>query len=415
MLRKNDDGQVLIGAALALVVLMGFAGLAIDMGVLRYERRLQQSAADAAAIAGASNLAYGGVTTGAQNAAAANGFTDNGSGQVSNCTGSGAAIGTVCVQVNNPPASGPNAGKSGYVEVIVATVQPTYFMQVLGVRQETVSARAVAVNLPGNGCVYALGPSTAGIEGIDINGKATLDAGNCGVVDNGNLDTSGNALTINAGTFSVSGAYSKNGPGGSVNCAFSSASACPAVGAPTGANPLASLLTPPAVGTPVAFSGSPVAGTTYNGISLNGGTTVFPAGTYVISGGNFNVGGNATIKGTGVTFYFTNGATFVAVGTPVIQLSAPTSGSYKGILFYQDPNDANGPSLGGDSSSFYQGAVYFPSATLTFFGNNTFNASAAYTIVVAGQIALSGHPDVVVNSDYSTLGGSIITNPVLSE
>jgi uncharacterized membrane protein len=39
--------------AAALVVLMGFMGLGLDMGVLRYEKRLQQSAADAAAIAGA--------------------------------------------------------------------------------------------------------------------------------------------------------------------------------------------------------------------------------------------------------------------------------------------------------------------------------------------------------------------------
>ena len=78
MTRKNERGQVLAFTALGLTLLMGFAGLAVDMGVLRYQRRLQQSAADAAAIAGANNLSFpasGGVVAGAQDASARNGFS----------------------------------------------------------------------------------------------------------------------------------------------------------------------------------------------------------------------------------------------------------------------------------------------------------------------------------------------------
>jgi hypothetical protein len=118
-----------------------------------------------------------------------------------------------------------------------------------------------------------------------------------------------------------------------------------------------------------------------------------------------------------VTFYFTNGATINMTGTPSVQLSAPNSGTYAGILFYQDPTDAAGPSLGGDSSSFYQGALYFPSVQLTFFGNGSFNGGAAYTIVDAAAIALSGHPTVTLNSNYSGLPGgvSVIKNAVVSE
>ncbi|HEY1422618.1 MAG TPA: pilus assembly protein TadG-related protein, partial [Candidatus Acidoferrum sp.] len=56
---NKQSGQVLVGAALALVVLCGFAGLAIDMGTLRYQKRLQQTAADSAAIAGAQNVNFG--------------------------------------------------------------------------------------------------------------------------------------------------------------------------------------------------------------------------------------------------------------------------------------------------------------------------------------------------------------------
>jgi uncharacterized membrane protein len=50
MTRNNERGQALAITALAVTLLMGFAGLAVDIGALRYQKRLQQSAADAAAI-----------------------------------------------------------------------------------------------------------------------------------------------------------------------------------------------------------------------------------------------------------------------------------------------------------------------------------------------------------------------------
>jgi hypothetical protein len=137
-------------------------------------------------------------------------------------------------------------------------------------------------------------------------------------------------------------------------------------------------------------------------------------------GGNFTIGGNATISGTGVTFYLTNGATIDAHGGGNkldMNLQAPTSGTYAGILFYQDPNDTSGPQLGGDDNSVFQGTLYFPSAEITFFGNNRFNSAATYSIIVAKAVKLSGHPDVVINSDYSGLPGgtSILKNATLVE
>ncbi|MFX4261803.1 pilus assembly protein TadG-related protein [Pelotomaculum propionicicum] len=52
----NEDGQVLILFALALVVLMGFAALAVDVGSMTLTRTKLQSAADASALAGAHDL-----------------------------------------------------------------------------------------------------------------------------------------------------------------------------------------------------------------------------------------------------------------------------------------------------------------------------------------------------------------------
>jgi len=54
--RRCEAGQVLIFVALAIPVLLGFLGLAIDMGYLRYVKRQVQMAADAAAIAAANEI-----------------------------------------------------------------------------------------------------------------------------------------------------------------------------------------------------------------------------------------------------------------------------------------------------------------------------------------------------------------------
>ncbi|HVI18228.1 MAG TPA: pilus assembly protein TadG-related protein, partial [Gaiellales bacterium] len=57
--KSGQRGQVLALCALFLVVLMGFATMAIDAGSWYMEKRKLQSAADAAALAGASQLPAG--------------------------------------------------------------------------------------------------------------------------------------------------------------------------------------------------------------------------------------------------------------------------------------------------------------------------------------------------------------------
>jgi hypothetical protein len=388
MTRKNQSGQTLVSTVLALTVLLGFGGLAIDMGALRYEKRLQQTAADAAAVAGASNLTHGGVTSGAQNASAANGFTDG--------------VNSVTVTINNPPASGPHSGNANYVEALVVAVQPTYFMRIFGINSETITARAVATNVSGganSGCLYTLGPPSSSIEGVSINGSAILNAPTCGIVDNGNYNTKGNKLIVNASTFGVSGSANVSGPGGTVTCT-SGTSSCPTYGAPASSDPL-SYLTPPAVQSP-SFGNVTTSGTqtlqpgTYSSITIGKNSTVtMSPGIYYVDGpGGVTFNGAGTVVGNGVTMYFTNGATINATGggnNLDIQLSPPASGPYAGVLFYQDPNDTAAPSLGGDNNSYFSGILYFPKVQLTFFGNNV---SYATGIVVADAIALSGNPTV---------------------
>lgn len=111
---ESDAGQALILFAFTLVVLMGFAGMGIDMGYLRSMRRTMQAAADSAALAGAAELGYGDVTAAARTEASTDGFTNGSKGTT--------------VTVNNPPLSGPHQGNPRYVEVLISQNEPTFFM-----------------------------------------------------------------------------------------------------------------------------------------------------------------------------------------------------------------------------------------------------------------------------------------------
>jgi hypothetical protein len=437
MRRNKEAGQALVLVAAGMVFLIGIAGLGVDMGVLRYEKRIQQTAADAAAIAGANNLASssGGVIAGGWAASATNGFTDNAGGALSSCTASGATVGTVCVQISDPasgPSTGPHKNNPNYVEAYVSEVHDTYFMKIFGATKQVVTARAVATSVSGassgGGCLYTLGAPNASIQGVAINGSAILNAPTCGINDNGNYDPTGGALTVNAGTFGVSGGCSGSGcgkTGKEVTCADQSSTDCPAYSAPASGDPLARL-TPPCSpctgGSLVKPSGGTVSPGTYSEIRITGnGTVTFNPGIYVIDGsGGVNCTGNANINGTGVMFYFTGGATWSCTGTGVMNLTAPSpsncpvcASQYDGILMYQDPGDTNGPSLGGNNGSFFDGALYFPSSQVTFFGNNK---SISVAIVVADAFALSGNPTVNLQGTAGLPPGvSILTNAVLVE
>ena len=56
---ESQRGQTLVLVALLLVVLMGLTSLAADAGYYHYQQRVMQTAADSAALAGASEITYG--------------------------------------------------------------------------------------------------------------------------------------------------------------------------------------------------------------------------------------------------------------------------------------------------------------------------------------------------------------------
>src|ERR1700722_512553 len=349
------SGQVLLLATMVIVVLVGMVALATDIGILWSERRQMQLAADAAAIAGVSALRNSAnVTSAARNVASLDGFTNS----VNNTT----------VTVNNPPAAGPNAGNSNYVEVLITEAEPTYFLRALGQTSMNVSTRAVSGIANAAGCIYSLDPSAAkafsASNGVNISFTCRI------FVDSNNsdaLDVVGGAVVKTTGVGVVGQAVINNGgaventSGGSLTISQNIAPVpdplahitAPTVGSCTytgtqNYNAYTATQSPP-------YSGKYVInpGVYCGGISISNGVSVtFNSGTYILAGGGMSLqAGGGTITGSNVSFYVTTGAKAgysgsnsayagVTMANGVnVTFTAPTTGgtnSLEGILFFQD-------------------------------------------------------------------------------
>ena len=359
---RDEGGQALIVVALAFTGLLGFIGLAVDVGGLLHDKRELQGAADAAAIAGALHLNYPDTITAAKNASAANGFTDGSGG--------------VTVTVNKPPLSGEYLNQPGYIEVLVRKTEPTIFMALFGRGSMPVMARAVgrSASSTGNnsGCVYTLGATGTDFS---INGNANVQAPNCGLdVDSSssNAMTVNGNITMNLASIGIVGGYTKNG-----NVSLTPAS--PTVNMIPYSDPLSYLpgytcttnsCTPPGGGANVTCAADPnyngnntvtVSPGCFKGFTTNGNQTVtFNPGTYIINGGSgLTFNGNSIINGTGVTFYIANGDIQVN-GNTALNLSAPTSGNFNGVLFDQSVSDTTSAVINGNAGRFSRALCIFP-------------------------------------------------------
>jgi hypothetical protein len=198
----------------------------------------------------------------------------------------------------------------------------------------------------------------------------------------------------------------------------------PITGMDPAANPYANLPTP-TPSTPCAADPHITGGTvtlnagTYCGITITGNATVtFNPGTYILSGGGFSAGSSGTtLTGSGVTFYNTcssspcNGGStgyqpISVSGNIAATLSAPTSGAYQGILFYQDPTVSTSSSdqITGNTSLNLSGVLYFPNSNLKFAGGSS--SSGGSTIVVADTVTFTGGTSYVGDSPSSTMSAS---------
>ena len=405
--RRNNlqKGSIFLLGTVSIFVLIAFTGLALDACYMYFHRRAMQTAADAGAYGGALELLRGksDAEAAAKYDASLNGFTHG--------------TGDVTVEVYNPPSTGSRAGDDNFVEVIISHPQPTWFMRALKFNSMMVKARAVAgLGSTGNGCVYALNQDTSNVNnGFFANGT-TDSSFSCGVFSNANFRSVGGSCVITP-TVSYTGDYTNANLAG--NCGPEGIGK----GVPV-VDPMKDKYTMPTgsctqnnfkVTTGEAVSIDP--GVYCGGISIGGtvASVTFNPGVYVLIDGGLTVTGSVTISGTGVTFFntYTNDKKYGGIsinGSGTVTLSAPTSGAYAALLFYQDPSVAwsasNGSIIAGGANSVYNGIIYFPTTDLTYSGNSSSSTSGTdgYTTLVGYNITING--TARINADYSALGGS---------
>ena len=410
---ENEEGSTLVITVLGMVAILGFAGLAIDVGSLRSAERRLQSAADAAAVAGALQISScsGTDNCGAIRDAVTSAMTENGASPttvLTDCAGSTGSA--VTVMVNNPPcvsgSADPNSGKSSFVEVVATSQEPTFFARILGFTQFPVSARAEAKRTANPVCVFAL--DRTGGNAITVDLLASVNS-SCGITDE---SSAWNALSCNL-IASVS-APQINVTGGTQGfLCLPGTTPRTGVAVPSPPDPLSKLPKPPippcgtSTASPFHGSSAPLVilgtATLYPDYAYCGGITIaaagqvtFMPGTYVLkSGGLLGLQGGLTISvlsnvtGNGVTFYNygpIGGINFVGATATLghVNLVAPTSGTYSCILFFQDPQNTSGANIIGSSdwNTYLQGVYYFPSANVLYAASFPVD----YNILVAKDI-----------------------------
>lgn len=385
--------------AISLAVLMGFAGVAVDAGYLNYRQQAQQNATDAAAIGGAQALVRSGcpnsavATTAANNDAGGNGFSNGGNGA------------TTTVTVSNPPLSGAYSSNSCAVDVKITTTHvATFFSKLFGYSQgmsESTEAVAAAQAQSNSSCIYLLSPTVQ----ANFNG-ASVNSPGCGIMINDTANFNGS--TFKAPSIGYAGT-TPNENGATFTLATPAPMlpvADPCMDTPGCSNMASS---PPSTSGCSSFNGNGFSGSLpsgcYSYLNLNG-AHVTMSGNYVFSGtSNFN---GAIMNGTNVTIYVPNSGTAPNFNGATVNLSAPTSGSYKNVLYYQSPSNTTSANFNG-SNNFYTGMIYSPGATSVNFNG----AGGGYVVLVFGSTNFNGSSAV----DFATPppGGAFVRQAVLAQ
>lgn len=415
--RQGQRGQLLPLMAVGVFAVLGMIALAVDVGFWRYQQRLEQSAADSAAIAGAIQLNYptAGSTSTPQLAAAAaatqNGFTDD------------AGIGNEAVTVSAPYTTVPSyAGATPYpanaaVQVVVQRKNQQFFSGIFGASNASTSARAVAVVQPDySACLYQL-DLTKGI-GLTIKGNKSLQTLKCGVVANGTISVPGYI-----GTTAV-GYWEANNPGGISKQIFPTyalsapatdpcarIAGCAYLTNQFATNQVPVTAPPGAVDASIIKIITAPSGVAYVTNCCSTGATFGPGGIYYVYGGvtgtitsdaativNVDGGFSASGLGSGHPYFSAPSASVIPPATV-----PPTSG----VAYYQPPSNTSAITLngGGNGTTGWNGLFYSPTASLTSNGGSIY---MGYTIV--GDLRLNGGGNGLGIVIDPTLGG--LTNPL---
>jgi Putative Flp pilus-assembly TadE/G-like len=458
--RSPERGQVLVLFAGALTVLFIVAALAFDVGMTFLERRDQQDAADAAALAGAryvlASANYSGSCSGGAGNAAVQAAC-----RVALANGYDNASAIQNVNINIPPVDGAYRGFPGFIQVRIDAQRSALFGGLVGRSKWDVGANAVAADQPGvHYSIGMLALSPDACKAILISGSGVVNAASnvqsnstgalCGGGNVGLSRTGTGVLNVTApdAVCRSAGAIQDQGSG-TMSCtqdAFSFALPDPlrnlaAPVKPLLANAMKEVVSGSVIATPsnvpdycpgapspkqpveatpqlcVLGQGGAQAGRQWilspglypGGLSLKGGVTAFLLpGIYWIGGGGFATSNGASLISV-------NSETDRAPAVCTIGATPPCTGG-GGVLIYNStlPSSPAGPiTLGGAGATLnlqpydypFDGStiklVIFQDRTVALTGDDiTLNGSDSSAAMVRG-IVYAPQGDVKVNGSTS--------------
>jgi hypothetical protein len=421
---RDEGGQAIVLLAIVMLAMLFAVGLAVDAGQLYSAKRTMQEAADSAAFAGGVVLYLGGntaaATTAAVTDASLNGFTNSPPNTVyPNCT--------ICVTVSSPPTSGPNIGSLLYIEVTIVQKVQTSLVPAQSVFN-VVKARGVGGSSPAISPYAAVLLKPTG-PCITLSGLGNI------VVPNPDVNTGGEVYANCTGT-SIS-----NPGGGKVIDALgvktvgtepaSTVTGPLLTSQPVVMDPFAGFPKPtigtivwnsPATPFPVPVSAcnpaTPLSPGTYVGGIINdmtcaglGGTVYLGTGTYILKGGGFNqnAASGTIASGAGGTMVFNTHSNYPGPkGTGTcggllaqqgggFSLTAMTTGTNKGMAYYQDAACTDPISIQSQGSYMFYGTVYAPSAPVII------QSTAAMTVdaqLVVSEISFQAGSSINLTISY---------------
>jgi hypothetical protein len=319
------------------------------------------------------------------------------------------------IVVISPPESGVYEGDEKAIEIVAVRTRPLR-LAALFMDDTDVDIRARAVvrfdEAPGAPvCLLALRPTGQGYTGTGTS-EAMLE--NCGVHVN---SQSGGALTMTGGAIvgadfvHVGGTITTSGHPEIISEDIET-------GADIVPDPYADMEFPGA-GTCNHTNYSTTTSATLNPGRYCGGIQVtsqanitLNPGVYIIDKGSFSLSGQTTLTGNGVTIILTGSGTDWAsasfAGGTTVDLKAPTTGEYAGMVLMKDRLATSGSvSLTGGSAMKLHGAVYVPTHGISYTGgsdqDNGCTQIVAYAITLVGNSNLSGEcPDF----ELATIGSA---------
>ncbi len=385
----EQGGNVAVLFALALPLVIGGGALGVETTLWYAKRTEMQAAADAAAFAAAIEDRSGSteeeVVAVAKLTAEDNGFN--------------ATRGSIEVLPQD-------IAGGGQVEVILRAEAPRLFSAFFLKENVKFSTRAVATfNSAADACILALDPTAGSAARFSGSSQLTLDG--CSVMAN---SVAADAVNVQgAAKLKADCVISAGGVTATAGLTLSKCEA-PTTRAPPVADPFKALPAPSPTGgcRSVPANGSLSPGRYCSGMTLKGEITLQP-GVYYVAG-DLTVNATASVTGSGVTIYITDGGHVKMNGSAHIDLTAPTSGIYSGVLFFGDRSNIGGTNkFLGDAGSRMTGAIYFASQEVDYQGN--FSGVNGCLQVVARTIQWTGNTTVA--ADCSAQGMTAIPLPNL--